>query len=54
MNHDQEKLLKRAQDALVQLNHGACDDAAGVIHDLMKEVRQLQDKLERLDAPEVA
>ena len=54
MTTAQDKLAERAQDALVQLTHGVCDDAAGVIHDLLKEVRQLQDKLERLDAPEVA
>ena len=47
-------LLERAREALVQLNHGCCDDAAGVIHDLMRELQRLQDQVDQLTAPEVA
>lgn len=43
MTEDQEKLLARAREALVEINHGNTDNAAGVVHDLIREIRRLQD-----------
>lgn len=54
MTREQEQLLERGREALIQLNHKVCEDAAAVIHDLMREVRTLQDRIDQLEAPEVA
>ncbi len=49
MTPDQEKLLERGREALTQLQLGVIHDAVAVIHDLMREVRQLQDRIETDD-----
>lgn len=46
MSEAQQRLIDRAQRALVDIHHGCTDDAAGVIHDLIREIRQLQDKID--------
>lgn len=53
MTPDYDKLVERAKDALVQLHHGGCDDAAAVIHDLMRAVVALKDRVDQLTTPEI-